>query len=51
MMKLGSGNKRYRESIFKVDEYKVELGDSREDLQKKLSKINFIVNQALEGEE
>ena len=41
-------NKRYREALFKMDDYDIELGDMREDMQEKLLQIKYIKDKALE---
>lgn len=44
-------NKRYREALLKMNDYDIELGDMREDLQEKLLQIKYIKDKALEESE
>lgn len=48
---LQEQNKRYREALLKIDDFDIELGDMREDLQEKLLQIKYIKDKTLEETE
>ena len=49
--KLYKQNKCYREALLKIDDFDIELGDMREDLQEKLLQIKYIKDKTLEETE